>query len=421
MIEEIQKRPFVRPLFYWITGIVLQVCFPLQQLSLLLLIPAIVVVILSLFAAKKVSGLIYDSRWIWGLIVSCLFVFLAIQLTVLNEPRLTTPVHAGWLQKQAQNAQGHMVGKLDKLHLNDNEKSILATITVNYRKAMNREVRHQFSATGVAHLLSVSGFHVGIVAAMLSMLFSIFPKRTVFRWLRFVLIILLVWTFAYIAGLSAPSVRAAFMFTVYIVGQQFQYRRDRYNTLAATAFCMLVYNPFYLFDVGFQLSFIAVFFILYLQPHFYRMIEVRNPLIATPWGVLTVTVAAQIGTIFLCAFYFGEVSTVFLFTNLFLSLLATVLIPLTLFYMLLPAGMPGYEWLQSIVEILTKGMMWIVNRFSQLPGATFSLRFDLFTLIFAYIILGLVLYYFHSRRFRILFISLLLFFLVLFRQIILQH
>lgn len=421
MIEEIQKRPFVRPLFYWITGIVLQVCFPLQQLSCLLLLPVVVVVILSLFAVKKASGIFYDSRWIWGVVVSCLFIFLAIQLTALAEPRLTAPVHTTWLQERAHNVQEHMVGKLDKLHLNDNEKSILATITVNYRKAMRREVRHQFSATGVAHLLSVSGFHVGIVAALLSVLFSVFPKRTVFRWLRFILILLLVWAFAYIAGLSAASVRAALMFSVYVVGEQFQYRRDRYNTLVAAAFCMLVYNPFYLFDIGFQLSFIAVFFILYLQPRFYNLIEVRNPLIAMPWGVLCVTVAAQIGTVFLCAFYFGEVSTVFLFTNLFLSLLATVLIPLTLFYMLLPAGMPGYGWLQSIVEILTKGMMWIVERFSQLPGATFSLRFDFFTLIFAYIILGLVLYYFQSRRFRVLFVGLLLLLFVLSRQIILQH
>jgi len=312
-----------------------------------------------------------------------------------------------------------MVGKLDALPLENNEKSILATITVNYRKAMSWELRNQFAATGVAHLLSVSGFHVGIVVALLTTLFSVLPNGVVFRWIRFVLLLILVWGFAYIAGLSAPSVRAALMFSIYLFGRQLQRRIDRYNTLAAAVFCMLVYNPFSLFDVGFQLSFIAVFFILYLQPRFYRLIEVRNPLIAVPWGVLTVTVAAQVGTVFLCCYYFGEVSTVFLFTNLVLSLLATVLIPLVLCYMLLPAGLPGNEWLETLITFLTKGFMWIVNRFSQLPGATVSLRFDFMTMIGLYVVLSLVLYYFYSKRIRILLIGLFLLLLVLCRQFIL--
>lgn len=420
MMEEIRKRPFMRPLFYWVAGIILQVCFPLRQLSCLLLLPVIIAVILSGLSDHKDTCFRYDSRWVYGMAISCLFVFLSVQFTVLAEHRSAKSGDSGWLKERAYRVQEYMVEKLDGLHVSDREKSILATITVNYRKAMNRELRDRFSVTGVAHLLSVSGFHVGIVAALLSVLFSVFPNRFVFRRMKFVLILLFVWMFTYIAGLSAAAVRSALMFTIYVIGLQFQYRPDRYNTWAAAAFCMLVYDPFYLFDVGFQLSFVAVFFILYLQPRFYQLIEVRNPLFAVPWGVLTVTVAAQIGTVFLCAFYFGEISTVFLCTNLFLSLLATLLIPLALFYMLLPAGIPGYGWLQSVVEILTQSMMWVVDRFSRFSGVTFSVRFDLFTLILAYIILGLVLYYIRSKRFRILLFALALFLLLLFRQIILR-
>ena len=418
MIYEIQKRPFVRPLFCWITGIVLQVCFPLQQLAFILLLPVVVIVIFSLFGNRKhISS--YHTRWVWGALLFCLFIFLAIQATALAEQRIGITSDPGLLRESARRMQEFMVGKLDALPLENNEKSILATITVNYRKAMSWELRNQFAATGVAHLLSVSGFHVGIVVALLTTLFSVLPNGVVFRWIRFVLLLILVWGFAYIAGLSAPSVRAALMFSIYLFGRQLQRRIDRYNTLAAAVFCMLVYNPFSLFDVGFQLSFIAVFFILYLQPRFYRLIEVRNPLIAVPWGVLTVTVAAQVGTVFLCCYYFGEVSTVFLFTNLVLSLLATVLIPLVLCYMLLPAGLPGNEWLETLITFLTKGFMWIVNRFSQLPGATVSLRFDFMTMIGLYVVLSLVLYYFYSKRIRILLIGLFLLLLVLCRQFIL--
>jgi competence protein ComEC len=182
---------------------------------------------------------------------------------------------------------------------------------------------------------------------------------------------------------------------------------------------MLAYQPFYLFDVGFQLSYLAVLSILYLQPRFARLIQPRNPLLANPWDVLTVTMAAQTGTYFLCCYYFGKSSAVFLFTNLFLSLLATALIPVTLLFMLLPAGMPGYGVLQWVVERLTECMLWIVDQFSQVPGATFQVHFDFVTLIGSYMILGLLLYYFHSKRVSALQTSLVIFILLLCKQLFL--
>jgi competence protein ComEC len=258
----------------------------------------------------------------------------------------------------------------------------------------------------VAHLLSVSGFHVGIVCSFLALLFVVFPKRPVFHWLKYLLTLLLLWVYAFIAGLSNPAVRAALMLTIYLTGQMLNRRPERYNSLAAAAFCMLAYDPFSLFDIGFQLSFTAVFFILYLQPKFYRLIELRNPIFKTLWGILTVTTAAQIGTVFLSCFYFGQSSTVFLFTNLLLSLVATVIIPLTLVWMIIPAGIPDIGILQWVIEVLSKSMMEVVNRFSQIPGATFAIRFDLITLLCAYVILGLFLCYLNSKRTWMLFSAL---------------
>ena len=181
---------------------------------------------------------------------------------------------------------------------------------------------------------------------------------------------------------------------------------DKYNTLAGAAFCMLVYNPFYLFDVGFQLSFTAVFFILYLQPGLSRLIEIRNPLIANPWSVITVTIAAQTGTSFLCFFYFGQSSMVFLFTNLALSLMATILIPATLIWMITPSSLPGIDIIRFFVETMTRWFMSVVDRFASIPGATLSLRFDFATLVFSYLFLAFILMYFRSRRYGMLITSL---------------
>lgn len=420
VIQEIQKRPFLRPLFFWIFGICLQICFPLQTLSFIIpILIGLLLVVSVVWHRHDDAQPFYPVRWVWGLLFAGVVVFLAIQVTHLTEWRLQHPSEPGILLRKAQGVQTGMVERLNALNLPDTNKSVLATLTVNYRRAMTAALRTQFSMTGVAHLLAVSGFHVGIVSAFISLLLSFIPKRSVFlRWLKYVVTMLCVWTFTFVTGLTTASVRAAVMLTIYMTGWALGRRSDRYNTLAGAAFCMLVYNPFYLFDVGFQLSYIAVFFILYLQPRFSRLIEIRNPLIATPWNVLTVTMAAQIGTTFLCFYYFGQSSLVFLFTNLFLSLLATVLIPATLLWMLIPASLPGMEWLRIAVETMSRWMMAIVERFAALPGATLSLRFDFGTMLLSYLCLAFVLLYFRTRRYWMLLAALTTLLVVLCWQLI---
>ena len=129
---------------------------------------------------------------------------------------------------------------------------------------------------------------------------------------------------------------------------------------------MLAYNPYYLFDVGFQLSYLAVFFILFLVPRFKEWIVVRNPLLAMPWEWITVSIAAQIGTALLCFYYFGQFSTVFLFTNLPVTLLAMFLIPFAFLWLGYPVDFYGYDWIQKIVEGLVHGMVRVVDVFSAL-------------------------------------------------------
>ncbi|MDR2916299.1 MAG: ComEC/Rec2 family competence protein [Tannerella sp.] len=358
--------------------------------------------------------LLYHNRWVWGVVFACIMVFLAIQMTNLTEQRLISPLEPGFLLRKAHEMQSRMVEKLGLLQLPDADKSVLATITVNYRKAMTWELRNQFSVTGVSHLLAVSGFHVGIVCAFINATLSLFPRKgVVAHWMKYIVTMLCVWVFTYISGLTTAAVRAAVMLTIYMTGRVLKRDPDKYNTLAGAAFCMLVYNPFYLFDVGFQLSFTAVFFILYLQPRLSGLIEIRNPIIATPWNVLTVTIAAQTGTSFLCFFYFGQSSMVFLFTNLFLSLLATVLIPATLLWMIMPVWLPGMDTLRMVIEMMTRCLMWVVDRFASIPGATLSVRFDFFTLVLSYVCLAFILLYFRLRHYWMLFAALSVLLLIL--------
>ena len=412
------KRPFVRPLLWWITGIVLQVCFPLQRLSIWLLLPVTFALLHSVFIARRKATFSYRGRWVNGVVFACLLVFFSIQMTALTEIRLSRPSERGWLEQKARETQEYMVEKLDPLRLSDDEKAILATITVNYRLAMSRELRRQFSTIGMSHLLSVSGFHVAIVGGFLVFLFSFFPRRKSFRYLRYVVLITTIWVYTYICGLAAPAVRSAIMFSIYLTGNAMKRYSDKYNTLAIAAFFMLWYNPFYLLDVGFQLSFIGTFSIMYLQPRIYRLIGVRNPLLAYPWNILTVTMAAQVGTIPICSYYFGKTSLICLLTNVYLSFLSILLIPLTLLWMLLPVGLPGCEALQWTIEVLAGSLMWLVNRFSMVPGALVSMNFDFVTTLGTYGILILWIYYSRVRRKWMLFGSLLLLLFLLCRQLV---
>jgi competence protein ComEC len=312
-----------------------------------------------------------------------------------------------------------MVEKLDVLRLPEKDKSVLATITVNYRGAMSSEVRNMFSATGISHILSVSGYHVGIVCAFVGFALSIIPNRTgIIRVIKILLTLLCIWVFTFISGLDTAAVRAAVMLSIFLIANALNRSSDRYNSLAGAAFCMLVYNPFYLFDIGFQLSYIAVFFLLYLQPKLGKILEIKNPLLKIPWDILTVTIAAQIGTLFLCFFYFGRSSAVFLFTNLIMSLLSSIIIPATLIFMILPSWVPGVGVLQFIIENTTKYMMWVTERFASIPYATFSIKFDFPTMLLAYLSLALFLVYLRNRKYRLLVSALFVLLIILVKNIL---
>lgn len=422
MIKELQIRPFARPLLVWIAGIMLQTVFSCCTYSWVLLLLPVIILTTAGLVLRGQEHFCYETRWLWGVVFLSLLLFLSIQKTAYSQFEALSEHPASLLSRWAREEQQRLLEPIAKLNLTDEEKSVLATITVGYRQAMSREVRNRFSATGVAHILAVSGFHVAIVCGFLSFLFSFLfsflPRNGCCRWIRYISLLVLLWGFAAITGLAVSSVRAALMLTMYLTGGVLDRRAERYNILAASAFCMLVYEPLYLFDIGFQLSYLAVLSILYFQPRLQALIKVHNPFLRTPWGWVTVTLSAQAGTTFLCLYYFGQFSTVFLLTNLPLTFLATLLIPASLVYMFLPEWIPGYGWLQVGVEWLAHDLLWVVDAFSQVPGAVFSFRFDFPAMLVAYGMLLSILLYGHTGRSRYLLVILFLLLIILLVRVI---
>ncbi len=399
MIEEIVRRPFARPLFLWIMGIMLYRYVSgvwLAWIGGLLLAWAVFAMILYIWCTS--SDYAYAYRWVRGSMFSALAVCVAMLISCVNDryiDRSDRPPSR--IERLAAATQVSLTSRFRQLHVSREERSVLSTLTFGYKKGMRWQTRRRFSLAGVAHILAVSGFHVSVVCAFLSLFCSFLPRWGIGRWIRFFVVEGGLWVFVFITGLAAPAVRAAVMLTIYLTGKVLRRTPDSYNTLAAAACFMLVYNPGYLFDVGFQLSFLAVFFILFWVPRLNRWLGAERTIWAIPCGWVTVSIAAQIGTALLCFYYFKQFSTVFLFTNLPVTLLTTFLLPLTFLWLAYPEALWGHEWIQWGVENMLHLLVKVVNWFSSLPYAAVKGSFGVFDLWVGYITLILWMIYLKTR------------------------
>ena len=205
--------------------------------------------------------------------------------------------------------------------------AVASALTVGDRSDITPELEAVYTATGASHVLSLSGLHIGILAGILFLLF--YPVRSL-KYGDFVsaaLIVLLLWTFAFISGLSSPVVRSVVMFSLYMAAALVS--KDRFSAIYSvtlTAFLMLLCNPFYLFDISFQLSFVAVYSILLFYPLFSGIWKPRNRFLRYVWNTLSLSMAAQLGTFPLVLLYFGAFPTYFLLANLIVAPLSACIL-----------------------------------------------------------------------------------------------
>jgi len=202
------------------------------------------------------------------------------------------------------------------LNLNPDELAMLSALTLGYKDTLSDDLVQSFRATGTAHILAVSGMHVGIIYFVILSVFSFIPGYSRYIRLKFVFVIIFLWLYAFIIGFPPSAVRACIMLTFICIAQILRMRAYTLNTLFSAAFTMLIWNPMQIFDPGFQLSFMAVLSMVVLLPVFSRFVSSRNKYIRYIINILFVSLAAQIGTLPLSLYYFGTFPTYFIITNL---------------------------------------------------------------------------------------------------------
>jgi competence protein ComEC len=245
--------------------------------------------------------------------------------------------------------------------LPDEQSFAIATaISFGYVREMDNDTRQVFAATGCAHILSISGLHFAIIYSALNFLFSFLGNKPRGRTARQLIILPLLWIFAFFTGMPPSVTRSVIMITIWGIGNAFLFRALTINTLGLAAFFMLLYNPLDLFDIGFQLSFLAVLSILLINPYIVSLYHSRNPMINYIWELSCTSTSAQIGTAPLSIYYFNQFPLLYLISNIFaipLTGILMFLIPVSLMLSILFGINSELLFpLQKLLEIFINGL-----------------------------------------------------------------
>lgn len=238
---------------------------------------------------------------------------------------------------------------------------VLAALTLGERRSLNEEVRAVYSDTGVAHALALSGLHVGVIYGMLAFAMRRIVRRRSLRWLREVLIVSALWVFALMTGMSASVLRAVFMCTLYIIARWVSQDSSPLQVLTLAGMVMLLVRPFYLFDVGFQLSFMSMAAILVVEPYLETLLGCGSArpfhaLVSYFISVVCMSLAAQLGTFPLTLYHFGSFPLYFLITNLVVVPLLTVLLLVSVFWWGL--ALMRLPWADHLAHLLQWTVQW---------------------------------------------------------------
>lgn len=208
----------------------------------------------------------------------------------------------------------------------EKERGLAEALLIGYKDDLDKTLVQSYSNTGVVHIIAISGLHLGLIYWLLIQLLKPLQRKKYTKWLRPVIIIAGLWLFSLLAGAQPSVLRSAVMFTCIILGECLGRRSSIYNSLAASAFMLLCYNPYWLWDVGFQLSYTAVLSIVIFMKPVYNWFYIQNKTLDFIWKMNAVTIAAQVLTVPLSIYHFHQFPNFFLLTNLIAVPVSSVIV-----------------------------------------------------------------------------------------------
>lgn len=280
-----------------------------------------------------------------------------------------------------------LLASLQRCGVKNDEFGVAAAILLGYDDKLADEVRKNYVAAGSMHILCVSGMHVGIIYLLASFLLSFLNRKKWQKSLKQILLLTLIWLYAFIAGLSPSILRSALMISFVIIGEMIRRKGFIINSIAASAFILLCVNPYNLFEIGFLLSYSAVIGIVVLQKPIYNLMYVKNKVLDRVWEITAVALAAQLGTIPFTLFYFNQFTTYFWLSNLIMTPISFIVI-ISGMVLLLVSWIP---YVNVLVGYLVWGAVYVMNTIvSWIERLPFSIVKGLYVSEFEFVMLLLI-------------------------------
>lgn len=286
--------------------------------------------------------------------------------------------------------QQNLVALLKQKIQKPEHRQLLSALLFGDKTDLSATTKRQFATAGVMHLLAVSGLHLGIVMLFARWIFGGLKRLPYGHKLMWICVLLVIWVFAIVTGASASVLRAATLFSFLIIGRLMGRNTSSMNSLFASMWLLLLINPFFAFQVGFQLSYLAVFYILWLMPKWNKVYRFKNLYYQSAWQITGVSLVAQWGTAPISLFYFHSFPSYFLLTNLVLLPMMSLLMIYGFLSVLITSYLPALDGLILPLEKALDLMLAFIKLIEGLPHASLDVPNYNLQVLIAFLISSMV-------------------------------
>jgi competence protein ComEC len=335
----------------------------------------------DLFYSKNLSGIIsiYDSS----------------KLTI-------TPIKENSLYYSILNFRDWLLSSTGQYFSNSQEESIFQSLLLGYRAQIDYELKNAYATAGVMHILSVSGLHVGIIYLFLIFITGPLKKLKYGKSISATITLSGIWFYSIISGFSPPVIRSACMFSFQGISQLLQRQALSFNSLFLSAFIILLVDPSQLFDIGFQLSYLAMSGIFIFYEPINKVNTIDNSIATKTWELISLSISAQLGTLPLTIYYFHNLPLYFLLANLIIVPFTSLILYVGIVFLILsPLNfIAGYiaQLVSLMISLLNQSVLFV----ERLPYASITGFYpNMVQTVILYILILLIAYLVYSKNFRI--------------------
>ena len=294
-----------------------------------------------------------------------------------------------------------IIQNLEKSNFNRKELNVAVALIMGQQQDIDPEIIQDYQYAGAVHILSVSGLHIGFILLFVTQLLKPFPNTKKGALIKLIITLTALFLFGILAGLAPSVVRSVAMFSFVAIGNHLRRSVNIYHTLLVSVLLILLFQPSFLFDVGFQLSYVALFFIIWMQPLIDKLWKPKNKIQKYVWDILTVSFAAQIGTLPLSVYYFHQFPMLFFVTNLIVIPFLSIIMALGVFVMVLAAFnyVPFYP--AKLLELCICFLDKIINTIGSLEQFVIKdIPLNLSLLLSGYLLLITIILWFKKPSFK---------------------